>query len=190
VKLLVSDGSLTDSTSLNLIVNSTPAIVASNDTTIKLGTSLLLNATGSGGTYSWSPPIWLSCVVCSSTVSTPEESIIYTVTVIDSNGCVTTDEVTIVVDYEKVIFVPNVFSPNLDGENDVLYVRGKGVEAFSFYIYDRWGELIFETSDSNIGWDGTYRGQNMNKAVFVYYLEAIFMDGSEITQKGDITLMR
>ena len=122
--------------------------------------------------------------------STPDETITYTVTVVDSNGCTASDDVTVFVDFEYVIWVPNIFSPNGDGSNDVAYVRGVGVETLTFVIYDRWGEKVFETNDLNIGWDGTFRGKKMNNAVFVYYLEATFLNGASTTKKGDITLVR
>jgi gliding motility-associated-like protein len=86
--------------------------------------------------------------------------------------------------------VPNIFSPNGDGNNDIAFVRGVGVEYLNFVIFDRWGEKVFETNDINNGWDGTFRGQKMNNGVFVYYLQATFKNGEEVTKKGDITLIR
>ena len=108
----------------------------------------------------------------------------------DSNGCSATDQVTVIVEFDNVIFVPNIFSPNGDDFNDILYVRGQGVAELNFFIYDRWGEKVFETTTLDKGWDGTFRGKKMNNAVFVYYLQVTFIDGSEVTQKGDITLVR
>jgi len=190
VKLVVNNSFGSDSTTLNVQVNATPTINAGNDVAINLGGSTVLNATGTNGNYTWSPPTWLSCIVCQTTTSTPDETITYTVSVVDSNGCVATDQVNVVVNFDNVIFVPNIFSPNGDGSNDVLYVRGKGIANFNFIIYDRWGEKVFETNDLNTGWDGTFRGKAMNKAVFVYYLQATFIDGNKAKQKGDITLIR
>ena len=60
---------------------------------------------------------------------------------------------------EGELYVPNGFSPNGDGQNDVLYVRGGGVTEMSWVIYDRWGEKVFETTDPKQGWDGTYKGK-------------------------------
>ena len=73
-----------------------------------------------------------------------------------------------IVDYEFVIWVPNIFSPNGDGNNDVLYVRGKGVQDVLFKVYNRWGEKVFESTSLDDGWDGTIRGKDVNNAVFVY----------------------
>ncbi|MBN2729753.1 MAG: gliding motility-associated C-terminal domain-containing protein [Bacteroidales bacterium] len=86
--------------------------------------------------------------------------------------------------------VPNAFSPNGDGENDILFVRGSGVTQLNFIVYDRWGEKVFETSELSIGWDGTFRGKDMDAGVFVYYLNVIFDDGTSKTEKGNITLIK
>lgn len=88
------------------------------------------------------------------------------------------------------VFVPNVFSPNGDGSNDVLRVRGKGIEDMQFIIFNRWGEKVFETMDVSTGWDGTYNGEPMNLSVFVYVLKGKYKDGKLFDVKGNVTLMR
>lgn len=88
------------------------------------------------------------------------------------------------------VFVPTAFSPNNDNENDVECMLGGCIEALHFAIYDRWGEKVFETSDQNICWDGTYKGKLMNTASFVYYLKATLVNGEEISKKGNISLIR
>jgi gliding motility-associated-like protein len=117
----------------------------------------------------------LDCTDCLSPTASPEITTTYVVSVTE-NGCTTQDLVTIGVVYTPVVFVPNIFSPNADGNNDVLYVRGQGFRSMSFMVYDRWGERVFESTDKNIGWDGTFRGKKMNPAVFVYYLKVVFED--------------
>lgn len=192
VKLVTSNAFGSDSLIKYVTVYPTQVVNAGNDTTIQLNQSAYLNATGlsANGTYSWTPPFNLSCTSCPNPIATPEETITYTVITTDSNGCRSSDDITIIVQFQNVIFVPNIFSPNGDGVNDVLFVRGKGVEKLKFFIYDRWGEKVFETTSLDVGWDGSFRGKEMNKAVFVYYLEATFIDGEEVTQKGDITLVK
>ena len=190
IEQIVTNSNGSDTSTSTVVVNATPIIDAGPDLTIELGQSTTLTATGTNGVYTWSPFTWLDCAICVSPISTPEETITYTVIVVDSNGCSATDQVTVIVEFDNVIFVPNIFSPNGDDFNDILYVRGQGVAELNFFIYDRWGEKVFETTTLDKGWDGTFRGKKMNNAVFVYYLQVTFIDGSEVTQKGDITLVR
>ena len=88
------------------------------------------------------------------------------------------------------IFVPNAFSPDGDGQNDILYVRGNCIKNLLFAIYDRWGEKVFDTNDITKGWDGKYNGKQMNAAVFVYYLSATLTNDKQVIQKGNVTLVR
>ncbi|HRP89352.1 MAG TPA: PKD domain-containing protein [Edaphocola sp.] len=86
--------------------------------------------------------------------------------------------------------VPTGFSPNGDGNNDVLYVRGYGIETMSLKIFNRWGELIFETINQDIGWDGTYKGKPQEMEAYAYVLDVVFGDGSKVRKQGNVTLLR
>lgn len=88
--------------------------------------------------------------------------------------------------YAAEIFVPNIFSPNDDGQNDLFQPRGTEPFEYEMRIYDRWGNLVFSTTDFSEGWDGTFRNQRMNSAVFVYYV----LSGGEVINKGNVTLVR
>jgi gliding motility-associated-like protein len=89
------------------------------------------------------------------------------------------------------IFVPNVFSPNGDGNNDELVIYGtKCVKEFKLVIFDRWGEKVFETDDINAKWNGSYNGKDMNGATFVYYIKGLYKDDRPIDLKGNITIVR
>jgi len=120
----------------------------------------------------------------------------YWVTVVDTNGCLDRDTITITSEgCENIVFVPDIFSPNDDNRNDIFYIQGKGIESLNLVIYDRWGEKVFEkngfsANDPRMGWDGSYRGEMMNSAVFVYVLTGQFITGESILQKGDFTLIR
>jgi len=87
------------------------------------------------------------------------------------------------------LFVPTAFTPNNDGENDVLFVRGDLLE-MSFQLYNRWGEKVFETNDQSIGWDGYYQGKLVDPGVFVYSLSTKCSNTEEVIEKGNITVIR
>jgi gliding motility-associated-like protein len=111
----------------------------------------------------------------------------YTLFVKDSNGCSASNVTKIT---SSTLFVPNYFSPNNDGINDTECVYGNCFTAFSFSIYDRWGEKVFESIDSSICWDGFYKGVLMDSQVFVYNLKVALGTGEIINQKGNISLVR
>jgi len=196
VQQIVSNNNGADTLTSTIEVNPTPTINAGLDVTIDLGESTTLIATGSVGTYTWSPPTWLSCYVCSSTTSTPEGSegtIPYTVTIVDSNGCLASDEVSVTIDQNITLFIPNVFSPNGDGNNDVFYVKGVGIQIINFLVYNRWGELMFESQNIGSGWDGTYLGKSSPEGTYVYIIEYSYLKQNNLIREskiGSITLLK
>ncbi|MCA1763559.1 MAG: gliding motility-associated C-terminal domain-containing protein [Flavobacteriales bacterium] len=148
-------------------------------------------------TYQWEPPTYLDVSFGDSPTSTPPETITYLVTISDIGDigiCSRVDSVTIFV-YEDVcgepnIFVPNTFTPNSDGENDLLLVRGGNITDMNFSVFNRWGEKVFETTDQSEGWDGTYKNNLAEPAVFVYHLDVRCGDGQTYFKKGNVTLVR
>jgi gliding motility-associated-like protein len=88
------------------------------------------------------------------------------------------------------IGIPTAFSPNNDGENDILYVRGAAIKTLDLKIYNRWGQMVFETTSQDKGWDGTYNGQPQPVEAYAYILVADFIDGTGKTLKGNVTLLR
>lgn len=88
------------------------------------------------------------------------------------------------------IYVANAFTPNGDGKNDVIYVHNDNIKSLRFFVYDQWGNMLFESLSQQKGWDGTYKGKTEPVGVYVYYLEAIMNDGQPVTKKGTITLLR
>lgn len=157
---------------------------------IDAGNSIELVGTGpAGAEYVWSPAEFLSCSTCVTTVATPDVTTLFVLTV-TNNGCVATDTVLIEVT-EKCgdIFVPSGFTPNNNGDNDVLKARGNCIKELDFKVFDRWGELVFQTNDQNIGWDGTYKGKPALAGVYVFYINAV-VKGSTINLQGNTTLIR
>jgi gliding motility-associated-like protein len=166
------------------------AAVVATPSTIILGNQTQLTASG-GGTYFWSPPTGLSCTNCSNPIATPTITTDYCVQVTDGNGCIDSACLTVRVEIPcDELFVPTAFSPNNDGQNELLCVRGNCVQTIYFSIYNRWGEKVFETDDQKMCWDGTYNGKLENTAVFVYTLNVTLTNGEKISKKGTINLIR
>ncbi|NUN99466.1 MAG: gliding motility-associated C-terminal domain-containing protein, partial [Saprospiraceae bacterium] len=169
------------------------------DIQISLGDSIRLPAqtTYPVVSYNWKIDPALSCTDCYDPLVRPFETAAFSVVVTDENGCTDTDAITIFVAKNREVFIPNVFSPNEDGFNDVLYIQaGPEVARIkAFKVFNRWGEAIieldnFQPNDPAYGWNGTHRGQLMNAAVFVYFAEVEFIDGEVRLFKGDVVLMR
>ena len=178
---------------LNYInVADTPMVVhAFGDTLIKVGQTAPINANGAT-TYLWLPNNGsVACPTCSNTIAQPTITTQYIVVGSNSPFCKRQDTILVRVDFTcGDFFVPNVFSPNGDGLNDVINVNGFCIYTFNLQIFSRWGELVFETKDRSISWDGTYKGKPMDTGVFVYRADGITIDAKPFTIKGNITLLR
>jgi gliding motility-associated-like protein len=116
----------------------------------------------------------------------------FTVCLLASNasGCTDTVCQPVAALIDPLLDVPNAFTPGRFGTNSVVKVMGFGITHMDFRIYNRWGRLVFESTDPNIGWDGYYQGQIQPMDVYAYTLEADFSNGKHVTKKGDITLIR
>jgi len=160
--------------------------------------ALVMNGQGELS-YEWTSdkePASLLCDDCPNPEIKPQFGQTYSVVVTDTSGCEATSSVQVLVRQERGVFVPTGFSPNSDGLNDMLMVHGKeGTRVLDFKIFDRWGELVYENGDFMVNdiegaWDGTYRGQVLNSAVFTWYAEVEFADGLQDIVKGHTTLIR
>jgi gliding motility-associated-like protein len=179
-----------------LYSNFIPHLTASiSEDTVYLGQQVNLSAIANGNyTYSWTPASTLNNPNIQNPVSTPTENTTYYVTITDPLGCSNFDSVKVVVKpvtcIEPEIFIPNAFSPNGDNNNDIVFVRGNTIKELTFKIFDRWGEKVFETTDSDNGWDGYYKGKIATPAVYVYYVEATCFNNEKFYKQGNITLIR
>jgi gliding motility-associated-like protein len=163
-------------------------------------TTLCSNVLGSSSTtvtattYNWAQPdsSFINCPNCPCAVVTPSATTQYTLTLTDASGCVSSDTISVIVDIICTnIFVANAFTPNGDGLNDVLHVKTNcPLTNMSFKIFDRWGELVFQSTDESVGWDGTYKGKPMDMAVFMYTVNGFLSNGKEAKKKGNVTLLR
>jgi gliding motility-associated-like protein len=190
VTITDANGCMTTATATVTVTAGPAAIVAATPGNIILGDSTQLNASG-GGTYLWYPTTGLSCIHCSNPIATPTSTTDYCVLVTDGNGCTDSACLTIHVEIPcDELFLPSAFSPNNDGHNESVCLRGNCIQSFYLSIYNRWGEKVFESSDQKMCWDGTYNGKLENTAVFVYTLNAILTNGEKISRKGTINLIR
>ena len=190
-----------DTAYIPVIVYNTPQFdIIPDIISVVAGTSVTLTTTGSADiiSYSWTPPTGLSCTTCPQPQATPTaNTTTYTAVVKNAGGCSNNDKVTInLLCGTGNIFIPNTFSPNGDGANDVFYPRGKGIKGIrNLLIYNRWGSVVFQRSnfninDENAGWNGTYKGQPAPQDVYVYHLDVICGTGNQFLYKGDVTLIR
>lgn len=174
--------------------NSVLAAYATPDTIYQGQTSQLGTYT-SGGNVVWSPNYNINDIYSHTPVVSPEHTTTYTVMYSDAHGCnFPVAGVTIYVIAkdcdENSVFVPNTFTPNGDGVNDIMYARSNIVLDVDFNIYDRWGQLVFHTNDITKGWDGVFNGKPCNPDVFGYYIKYKCNNGKESFRKGNITLIR
>ncbi len=177
------------------------------DTTILLNDSLLLSAEVSNAfgmvTYEWRSA-WHDSIVCVDTAECSEVWVkplfqnTYFVTATDENGCRGQAQIRVSVEKPRGVYVPTGFSPNRDGNNDLLSVYGKSTQikrVISFQVFDRWGELLFQdadfqVNDSNRGWDGLFRGQPCDPGTYVWQAEVEYWDGYREVAAGGTVLVR
>ena len=182
--------------SITLKTHLVDATVNATAKTIYVNDILTLNAgpIGTGYTYSWSPVGSVTNPNAASTRATPKENTTFIVTVTDNFGCTDTAQVALRVLVpecaEPYIFIPRAFSPNGDGTNDVIKVRGDYLTSVEFVIYNRWGEEVFKTLDKSMGWDGKFHGQAVTPDVYGYYVKGVCQQGEQFFKKGNITVLR
>ena len=170
------------------------------DKLLPTGTLLPLNSTITNGPvaeWEWKPNNNITCSTCPLPIATIKNNITYTVKGVTTNGCIATDSINIKVFCESAqVFIPNVFTPDGDGLNDILMVRASGIRSVkSFRIFNRWGGVVFEKSnfqpnDKSQGWNGLIKGVKASPDVYVYTCEVICENNTTYTYKGNITLVK
>ena len=187
-----------DTASQALIVHALPVATIPTPVYRQAGFPVTIPATYTPGvvSYTWSPASTLSCADCPTPVATPKFDTKYNLAIVDSNGCKNVAEVQVRVFCENAnVFIPNTFSPNGDGSNDVFYVRGKGLERVkSLRIFNRWGQVVFEkrdfaVNDPSVGWDGTFKGTRPQSDVYIYQVEVFCENSQVIRYEGNIALI-
>jgi gliding motility-associated-like protein len=180
---------------VTVAVTPTPTVTAGDDKMGIRGMEFALDASSPDIVqYTWAPDYKLSCTDCQSPVATPDVDTTYEVTAINQYGCKSKDylRVRVIEDCEgKMVYLPNTFTPNGDGINESLKVMGPGVASVKrFRVFNRWGQMIFESTDPAAGWDGTFNGTKLDPGVYMYYVDVECIDGRKTMKKGDVTLLR
>jgi large repetitive protein len=177
------------------ITQPAPIIITLADSfIINYGDSIVLENNYNGGigniSFNWNPSVGLSCNDCQTPFAFPEITTGYIYTVIDETGCTATESTVVEVLIDKTIYIPNAFSPNGDGVNDIFNVAVQDVSEYELKVFNRWGELMFLSTDKKTGWDGNYKGKEMPPSVFVYHARFVFPDGEKKNKKGSFVLIR
>ncbi len=171
-------------------------VQAGRDTSIVADQPLQLNATAStGNIYNWSPSLGVSNTQISNpviTLGTDVDSVTYRLRVSDAGGCFGEDDVVVrVFKGRPDILVPSAFTPNGDGRNDILPATGIGITQLQYFrIYNRWGQLVFQTQELNKGWNGLYQGVQQPSGTYVFMAQGTDYTGKTVFKKGTAVLIR
>jgi len=143
----------------------------------------------------WEPTTGLSCSNCLDPIANPTTTTVYQVTVYDSNGCAANAVVRVVVKDDYLIFLPNVFTPNNDGNNDRFSFYAYGTLNISVRIFNRWGAEVYYNPNQvpNIptdGWDGMYNSKEAQQGAYMYLINVLYANSEERQETGTITLVR
>ncbi len=190
----------TDTGYVLVAVGQYPIVNLGPDVTLAAGTQHPFGSSIQNGPVSrwlWAPANDLSCSTCPLPILNVKKDASYTVTVFNSYGCADTDSINVKVFCESSqVFIPNAFTPDGDGINDVLMVRGKGIVMVkTFRIFNRWGEVVFEKANfpaNNVthGWNGLIKGVAGGPDVFVYTAEVLCENGAAFTYKGNVSIIK
>jgi len=171
-----------------------PPVVANagpSDTTVVLGQPLQLNATGADS-YIWSPATWLSNPGISNPLALPQDDITYMLTATTAQGCIGTDFINVkLYKVDPDLYVPTAFSPNGDGLNDVLKPILLGMKELHYFkVFNRWGKLLFSTTQKDTGWDGKFNGKAQDAATYIWMAEGVNYKGELREKKGYTILVK
>lgn len=181
--------------SVKVVVTAAPNLFAGNDTSIVMNEPIQLTAldvNNSGFiTYQWSPEFGLSDPGSSAPVVKIDRDITYTVKAHTAAGCEGLDEIQIKAYQKAEIYVASAFTPNGDNINDILRAMPVGINRFNYFsVFDRWGNLVFNTNTPTLGWNGSINGKNVATGAFVWKAQGIDFKGNLIFRKGVVTIIQ
>lgn len=170
-------------------VNPTPTVSAGANAVFNSDEPMYIEAKGTG-TLTWIDGVGILCKACPVTQVMPPNSSCYRVQAVNDFGCKAIDEVCIEVTNEYNLYIPNIFTPNFDGVNDVFKVHGTGITQMELIIFDRWGEQLYSTTDPDKGWDGMYNGKLSKNDAYVYLVKFTTLGGKKHTKSGHVSLLK
>ncbi len=179
-----------DTLSINVNIHPSGVISMGGAATIYPGESYQISPQTNCVHFSWTPSTGLDDAHNSNPVAGPVVSTNYTVHASTEWGCKVIDSVSIYVDPETILTLPNAFTPGGGINKDFMIIK-RGMATLKYFrIYNRWGNKVFETSNIDIGWDGTFNGTPQPFDVYVYEVDAVTTDGTEFKKQGNVTLVR
>jgi gliding motility-associated-like protein len=195
------NGCFKDTQNVRIKVYPIPSVNITNgdNITVQVGGNVKLITKNSADVISWKwyPSQWLSCSNCSEPITAPKDNISYSVTVTNEGNCTAMDKITVnLICDNSDVFLPNTFSPNGDGVNDVFYLRGSGTfNVLSFRVFNRWGQLVYQKNGGSAnnpvdGWDGNLNGSPLQPDVYVYLVEVMCSNNTIFPLKGNVSLIR
>jgi gliding motility-associated-like protein len=174
--------------STTVSIYSPPFVDAGADVYANFGVPVMLNGSTQSNVYYWESVDSLSCVGCLRPTVKPYQSTDYILFVTDENGCLNSDTVRVILD--GALYVPNAFTPNGDGINDVFVIRGVDIKDFELFIFDRWGLLIYETNNMDEYWDGTYKGDPVQLDTYVWKVNYSDYQRNKHNLVGHVSVIR
>jgi gliding motility-associated-like protein len=190
----------TDTDYIRVNVGQYPLVNLGTGALVTAGTQVTLNPVVTNGPivrYTWTPPTDIGCINCPRPTAIINRDITYKLEVENALGCTGSDTIIFRTQCNpEQLYIPNAFSPDGDGTNDILLVRGKGIAVVKYFrVFNRWGQLVFERSNINVndpqqGWDGKINGKPAQPDVYVVTAEALCTGGTVFPYKGNVTLVR
>ena len=182
------NGNCATNGTINVIVRPVPVVDAGKDAKFNADDIKFIKAIGSAGVMTWIEGDGIWCKVCPETQLFTTRGGCYIVESVNEYNCKVRDEVCIDILHEFGVYIPNTFTPNGDGINDMFLVYGYSITDVTMTIYDRWGEKLFTSKDQTAGWPGTFKGQECKNDVYVYKVEYKGIDGKNYYKTGHVTI--
>jgi gliding motility-associated-like protein len=188
-RVIVTDAiGCTDTAFTSISFSPIPTLDAGKNQVINYGQTAFLNAISSAGTFSWNPHLTLASTINKSTSAQPSNTTTYIANLLDAYGCSVTDSVTISLDGS--LYIPNTFSPNGDELNDVFIINAEDIIQFEIMIFNRWGEILYESKDINKGWDGSHKGEICKIDTYVWRIVYSDVNTSKTELIGHVNLVK